>query len=46
MAVGGVVNNLNSEMVRKVEVPIPTIEEQQVVADVLDKLQSIITHRK
>ena len=46
MAVGGVVNNLNSEMVRKVEVPIPTIEEQQVVADILDKLQSIITHRK
>ena len=46
MAVGGVVNNLNSEMVRKVSVPVPSISEQQVVADTLDKLQSIIAHRK
>lgn len=46
MAVGGVVNNLNSEMVRKVEVPVPTLEEQQEMADTLDKIQSIITKRK
>ena len=46
MAVGGVVNNLNSEMVRNVEIPVPTIEEQQEIADTLDKLQSIITHRQ
>lgn len=44
MAVGGVVNNLNCEMVRRIDVPIPTIEEQQEIVSILDKLQSIITH--
>ena len=42
MAVGGVVNNLNSEMVRKVDVPIPSKMEQAKTADVLDKLNSVI----
>ncbi len=46
MAVGGVVNNLNSEMVRKVDVPIPDIEEQQQIADLLDKINAIIDSRK
>lgn len=32
MAVGGVVNNLNSEMVRKVDVPIPSKMEQAKTA--------------
>ena len=46
MAVGGVVNNLNSEMVKKIEVPTPTIREQQKIVSTLDLLQSIITHRR
>lgn len=46
MAVGGVVNNLNSEMVRSVDVPIPTIESQRVVADTLDKVSNLIDLRK
>ena len=46
MAVGGVVNNLNSEMVRKVEVPIPNQEEQAQIADLLDKINDIIILRK
>ena len=46
MAVGGVVNNLNSEMVRNVEVPVPTRKEQSDVADLLDKLSTTIDRRK
>ena len=46
MAVGGVVNNLNSEMVRKVEVPVPPITEQIEIADLLDKANSMIEKRK
>ena len=46
MAVGGVVNNLNSEMVRKVEVPIPDKSEQSDVADLMDKLTTVIDNRK
>lgn len=46
MAVGGVVNNLNSEIVRSVDVPIPTIESQRVVADTLDKVSNLIDLRK
>ena len=46
MAVGGVVNNLNSEMVRKVEVPIPSKEEQQGIADLLDRLIHVISLRQ
>ena len=42
MAVGGVVNNLNSEMVRKVEVPVPSMDEQREIANLLDKLNSVI----
>ena len=45
MAVGGVVNNLNSEMVRKVSVPIPSLREQSEVADLLDSVNSIIQER-
>ena len=46
MAVGGVVNNLNSEMVRKVEVPIPRREEQTEIADLLDKINNTVIHRR
>ncbi len=46
MAVGGVVNNLNSEMVRKVDVPLPKLEEQSSIADLLDKVNLIICARK
>ena len=46
LAVGGVVNNLNSNMVRDVEIPIPSIEEQSNIADVLDKIKVIIDNRK
>ena len=45
MAVGGVVNNLNSEMVRKVEVPIPSQAEQIQIADLLDRINNIIILR-
>ena len=45
MAVGGVVNNLNSEMVRNVDVPLPKLEEQSSIADLLDKLNLIICAR-
>ena len=45
MAVGGVVNNLNSEMVRGVEVPIPSKEDQADIADLFDKLKHIIDDR-
>lgn len=46
MAVGGVVNNLNSEMVRKVEVPVPEKDIQIQVADMLDKVSGVVSMRK
>ena len=46
MAVGGVVNNLNSEMVRKVDVPVPSKSEQFDIAELLDKLKQVLDSRK
>jgi len=46
MAVGGVVNNLNSEMVLKVEVPVPSKEEQSEIANLLDKLKKVLDNRR
>ena len=46
MAVGGVVNNLNSEMVRGVSVPVPSKDEQSLVADLLDRIKKVIDGRK
>lgn len=46
MAVGGVVNNLNSEMVRNVEVPVPSKDDQSEIADLFDKLKGVIDNRK
>ena len=45
LAVGGVVNNLNSELVRNVEVPIPSFEEQRAVSDKLDCISGLIHKR-
>ena len=46
MAVGGVVNNLNSEMVRNVEIPLPPLDEQRKIAAVLDKVSDLIAKRR
>lgn len=46
LAVGGVVNNLNSEMVRNVSVPVPSKEEQSEIADLLDRLKVVLDRRK
>ena len=46
MAVGGVVNNLNSEMVRGVTVPLPSKEEQIEIVDRLDNITNLISLRK
>ena len=46
MAVGGVVNNLNSDMVRNVDIPVPAKEEQTDIANCLDKINRIIECRK
>ena len=46
MAVGGVVNNLNSDMVRKIRIPLPSKKEQHNIADSLDKVTNLIFLRK
>lgn len=46
LAVGGVVNNLNSEIVRNVVVPLPPLETQSRIVAELDLLQSIIDKQK
>ncbi len=46
MAVGGVVNNLNSEMVRGVTIPLPPRAEQESIADTLDYVSKLISLRK
>ena len=46
MAVGGVVNNLNSDMVRNVLIPLPTMDEQKEIADIFDKITKLINDTK
>lgn len=46
MAVGGVVNNLNSKMVREVSVPLPSMNEQLKIISVLSSLENLIISRK
>jgi len=46
MAVGGVVNNLNSEMVRKLTVQVPTLNEQEEIAETLSQVDNVIALRK
>ena len=46
MAVGGVVNNLNSEMVRGVSIPLASLDEQRRIAATLDKVTDLISKRR
>ena len=46
LAVGGVVNNLNSELVRNVKVCIPPLVEQEKIVAELDCLSGIIEKKK
>ena len=46
LAVGGVVNNLNSALVRKVEIPIPNMTTQEVIVKELDKINKLISLKK
>ena len=46
LAVGGVVNNLNSKLVRGVDVAIPPISEQQHIVSELDLLSEVIEKQK
>ncbi|HJH69563.1 MAG TPA: restriction endonuclease subunit S [Bacteroidaceae bacterium] len=46
MAVGGVVNNLNSNLVRSVCVPVPPLQTQQQIVEELNCLTSIIEKQK
>ena len=46
LAVGGVVNNLNSELVRSVNVCIPPLEEQERIVAELDCLSGVIEKKK
>lgn len=46
LAVGGVVNNLNSQLVRSVSIPIPPLSEQQRIVSELDLLSGIIEKKK
>ncbi len=46
LAVGGVVNNLNSQLVRNVKVAIPPLDEQQRIVAELDLLTEVIDKQK
>ncbi|MCL1791642.1 MAG: restriction endonuclease subunit S [Peptococcaceae bacterium] len=46
LAVGGVVNNLNSTMVRNLKVLLPPLEVQRKIADVLDRASALLEKRK
>lgn len=47
MAVGGVVNNLNSDKVKELIFPLPPLSEQKYIASVLDKCTEVIAkHRE
>lgn len=46
VATGSVRDNLKLSMLYEFQINLPTIEEQQEIANTLDKLQSIITHRR
>jgi len=43
---GGVVSNLNSKMVRDLYIPLPPLQIQQKIADILDSANTLIEKRK
>lgn len=45
-AVGGVVNNLNSDIVRNVIIPLPPMEEQEKIAKELDSVAELLEKQK
>jgi len=45
-ATGGVVNNLNSEIVRNVDIPLPAIDIQRSIATELDEIQNLVNTNK
>lgn len=46
LAVGGVVNNLNSDLVKNLSVPVPPLPVQQTIVSELDTLSAIIAKYK
>lgn len=46
LAVGGVVNNLNSSLVRKVDIPLPPKSTQLAIVSELDKINELIRLKK
>ena len=46
LAVGGVVNNLNKELVKGLIIPVPPLEKQNEIADKFDKLELLSNLRK
>lgn len=46
LAVGAVVRNLNSDLVKKVLIPLPPIADQQRIAAILDKAEALRKKRK
>ena len=46
LAVGGVVNNLNSSLVRKVSIPLPPKSTQLTIVSELDKINELISLKK
>ena len=45
-ATGGVVNNLNSEIVRNIVIPLPSIGIQKQISTELDEIQNLIIANK
>lgn len=46
VAAGAVVKNLNSEIVRNIQIPLPSLTEQKAIAEKLDKAQEIICYNE
>lgn len=46
LAVGGVVNNLNTTVVKQVKIPLPPLEIQREIAKTLDTVSEILAMRK
>jgi len=45
-ATGGVVRNLNSDLVKKVEIPLPPLEVQNAIVEEIEREQMAIEHHK